>query len=123
MQSRLMTLAVVCAAIVGAQGCGDDDPATTPTPVGPPQSAVTINIPQSGSGISSFNPANVLLAVGGTVTWNNADNTTHNTTSNTNVWIGNLGPGGTFTRTFSAVGSFPYRCTLHPTMTGTITVQ
>ena len=36
---------------------------------------------------------------------------------------GPIAPGGTFSRTFSSAGTFPYRCTLHPGMVGTVTVQ
>jgi plastocyanin len=30
---------------------------------------------------------------------------------------------GTYSRTFAAAGTYTYHCTVHPSMTGTITVQ
>lgn len=36
---------------------------------------------------------------------------------------GDIGAGGTYPHTFAATGSFNYRCTRHPTMTGTVTVS
>jgi plastocyanin len=36
---------------------------------------------------------------------------------------GNLGGGVVFQHTFASAGSFPYKCTNHPVMTGTVTVS
>ena len=73
---------------------------------------------------TAYSPNVLTVAVGGTVTWTNNDNTSHTVTSNTSVWdSGVVGPGRTFSRTFTTAGSFPYRCTIHPGMTGTVNVQ
>jgi plastocyanin len=34
-----------------------------------------------------------------------------------------LATGATYTQAFSAVGSYPYHCTPHPGMRGTVTVE
>jgi plastocyanin len=34
-----------------------------------------------------------------------------------------LAPGETFTRTFDTPGVFPYLCSVHPFMTGSVTVE
>ena len=34
-----------------------------------------------------------------------------------------MGDGETFTFTFTTAGVYPYHCTIHPTMVGTITVN
>ena len=72
-----------------------------------------------------FSPASPTIDAGTTVRWINEDAVAHNTTSSTaGLWASsNLAEGGTFQRTFATAGSFPYECTIHPGMTGTITVR
>ena len=36
---------------------------------------------------------------------------------------GNMATGDTFSHTFDTAGDFPYYCTPHPWMTGTVTVS
>lgn len=72
----------------------------------------------------AFVPASKTISVGTTITWTNRDNTTHTVTSNTGVFSSsNIAPNGTFSFKFITAGTYPYHCTIHPTMTGTITVQ
>jgi plastocyanin len=72
----------------------------------------------------SFQPATVNINVGDTVRWTQRDNTIHTTTSRTGVWnSGNMSIGRTFSFTFNTAGNFPYICTPHPFMTGTVVVQ
>jgi plastocyanin len=45
-------------------------------------------------------------------------------TSQNSLWdSGNINPGASFSRTFQTAGSFPYYCTFHANMVGTVTVQ
>jgi plastocyanin len=70
-----------------------------------------------------LSPSSLTVSVGDTVTWTNHDGVAHTSTSNTGVWnSGSLSNGQSFSFIFSTVGSFPYHCTIHPSMTGTITV-
>ena len=63
-------------------------------------------------------------ARGTTVTWVNCDTPTHTATSDVDVWdSGALTPGATFQRTFNTAGAFPFHCTPHPTMKGTVVVS
>jgi plastocyanin len=72
----------------------------------------------------AIQPANVTVAVGGTVTWANQDSVTHNLTDDAGSWSsGALAPGKSFSHTFTAAGTFPYHCIIHPSMTGQITVK
>lgn len=73
----------------------------------------------------SFTPQTVTVAPGATVCWeNHASATNHTSTSDTAVWdSGTLMTNQTFSRTFSTGGSFPYHCTIHPFMTGTVVVD
>jgi hypothetical protein len=71
----------------------------------------------------AFVPEDVTINVGDTVMWTNNDPFAHTTTSDSGVWdSGSLSSGATFSFTFTTAGSFPYHCTIHPTMIGTITV-
>jgi plastocyanin len=73
---------------------------------------------------TAYAPNPIAVAVGGTVTWTNNDSTTHTSTGNGGTWdSGAIAPGGNFSRTFSSAGTFPYHCTFHPGMVGTVTVQ
>ena len=97
-------------------GCSDDK-STSSNPPPPPGNRVSI----TGS---SFSPASLTISVGDTVTWTNNDAVAHTSTSNTGVWnSGTLTNGQSYSFVFGSTGSFPYHCTFHPTMTGTIIVQ
>jgi plastocyanin len=73
----------------------------------------------------AFNPGELTIAAGSTVTWTNADpNLPHTASSDDDVFdSGNLNEGDEFSFTFEEAGSFPYFCSVHPTMTGTIVVE
>ena len=71
----------------------------------------------------AFSPNTVNINVNDSVIWTWVGSP-HTTTSDTGLWdSGVFGTGHTFSRTFSSAGSFPFHCTVHPFMTGTITVQ
>jgi len=103
-------------------------PGPTPTPTPPPSgsAAATITIEASARtlGTAAFVPNPVNLAQGGAITWSNTDSTTHDMVSDTGLWdSGRIAPSGTFNFTFAAKGTYPYHCSIHPSMTGTIVVQ
>jgi MYXO-CTERM domain-containing protein len=72
-----------------------------------------------------FSPNPIRITAGSTVTWTNATAPTHTSTSNTGAWnTGNIAPGGTSTAvSFPTVGTFPYHCAIHPSMTGSVIVS
>ena len=70
----------------------------------------------------AFRPRNITIARGTVVRWVNRGNRTHTTTSNTSLWNHTLAPDETFRRRFRRMGAFAYHCSIHPQMTGTITV-
>jgi plastocyanin len=62
--------------------------------------------------------------VGTTVTWRNTDSTSHTSTSDAAGWnSGNIVPGGQFSFSFQTAGRFPYHCSIHPGMAGTVVVR
>ena len=125
MRSRILVLVVACAVAIGASSCkkGSSTP-TSPSGGSTSSNAVTITIPQSdGYTNSSFAPTTANITVGGTVTWSNRDTVVHTSTSNTGTWSGDIPAGGQYSRAFNTRGTFPYHCTVHSGMTGTVNVQ
>ena len=73
----------------------------------------------------AFSPDSITVKKGTTVTWTNKDSTQHDVTEND----GKDGPkskllaqGESYSFTFNTAGSFAYICSIHPNMTGTVTV-
>jgi plastocyanin len=65
------------------------------------------------------------ITTGTTVKVTNHDQVQHTWTSvagPTSWHSGVLNPGGSFSVTFTKAGSYSYKCSIHPFMTGTITV-
>ena len=103
-------------------GCGSSSP-SSPTPA-PSGNTVSIVMNSAGLTTNAYSPNPITVSVGSSVTWMNNDTITHTATSETGLFdSGPIAPNGRFTRQFSTVGSFPYRCTIHPGMVGTVTVQ
>ncbi|MBW3666042.1 MAG: cupredoxin domain-containing protein [Actinobacteria bacterium] len=73
----------------------------------------------------SFQPDEITVDAGTTVTWTNQDSIAHTTTSEETVWdSGNLQDGDTFSFTFDEPGTYAYFCEIHPDrMRATITVE
>ncbi len=71
----------------------------------------------------------VEILIGDTIVWKNADTDFHDITSGSETegpdgifFSKPLGPGKSFTYKFSEIGHYPYYCTIHPWMVGTIIV-
>jgi plastocyanin len=73
----------------------------------------------------AFMPPTMTIPVGVTVTWSNADGVMHTVTGDGMTPAfdsGDVATGGSYSFTFSAGGTFPYHCSIHPAMKGSITV-
>ncbi len=72
----------------------------------------------------SFGPATLTVAAGTTVTWTNRDDIPHTVVSTAGVFKSEaLDTDEKFSYTFAKAGSFPYFCSIHPKMTGTVVVE
>lgn len=72
----------------------------------------------------AFSPASVTVPAGTTITWTNQDTAPHTVTSDTGLWdSGTVNTGGSYSRTFSTPGTFPYHCAIHPFMKAEVIVQ
>jgi len=72
----------------------------------------------------SFGPTTLTVAVGTTVTWTNRDDIPHTIVSTDKVFKSKvLDTDEKFSFTFSKAGTYPYFCSVHPKMTGSVVVQ
>ena len=122
---RLVALALVAGVISCGGGGGGTDYGTNPPPSNNPP---VNNPPATGNSVAvsdnAFDPGTLTVPVGATVTWTwSGGYAAHNVTFNTGSVTSGDKTTGTFQRTFNAAGSYPYHCTNHAGMTGTITVQ
>lgn len=93
-------------------------PGDTPTPPCPP---ATLDVAIQDF---LFVPPDVSIIAGTTIRWTNYDNAPHTSTSNDGIWdSGLLHQNESYSFTFDTPGVYPYICTPHPWMIGTITVQ
>jgi plastocyanin len=80
---------------------------------------------------NAFSPGTITVKANSTVTWNNKDGVAHTVTSDTPGLFesgsisssGGYGGGGTWSHSFTTAGSFPYHCSIHSSMKGTVVVQ
>lgn len=72
----------------------------------------------------AYSPSNITVKVGGRVTWLNKDTVGHSATADDKSFdTGVLQAGESSSITFAEAGTFPYHCSIHPNMTGTIVVE
>ena len=72
----------------------------------------------------TFTPAEMTIGTGSKVRWTNKDSTAHSIVSDdAHFESTSLGQDESFTFTFDTVGVYKYHCSIHPYMTGTITVK
>ena len=72
----------------------------------------------------AFQPAQIEIAVGTTVTWTNNDTVPHTSTATDGTWdSGNLDQRQSYSHTFDEAGTHDYVCLYHPNMRGTVVVR
>jgi plastocyanin len=105
-------------------GCSSS---TSPAP-----SAAATQTPAAGGNTIAirnfaFSPSTLTVKAGTTVTWTNDDSPPHQLASDAGAPVAfsspSLANGASFPFTFSQAGTYPYHCTIHPSMKGTIVVQ
>lgn len=71
----------------------------------------------------TFSPQSLTVKVGTTVTWTNMDSAGHDVKAADGSWGSDtLNNGQSYSHLFDKAGTYPYVCTFHPKMVGTITV-
>ena len=119
----LLMLSIACG------GGSSSAPAPSPTPSAPPpsggpSSSVAIPVGAALLGASAYSPDALSVDAGTTVTWVNTDSVSHTSTSDAAGWnSGEVVPGGQFSFAFQSAGTFPYHCTIHHGMVGTVVAR
>jgi plastocyanin len=74
---------------------------------------------------SAFEPPDLEVLAGDTVEWSNVSRRTHTVTADDGSSFSSphLEPGDTFSHDFATLGVFPYHCTIHPSIRGTVEVD
>ena len=112
--------------LIVAAACGGGG---TPTQAPPGTQAAAAIVCSGSPGLPvaaadfTFLPNSITAAVGGTITWANGDSAPHTVTFDSGPDCGQMASGGTITATFNVAGSYPYHCTIHPSMKATVVVQ
>ncbi|MDQ1391500.1 MAG: hypothetical protein QOF30_477 [Acidimicrobiaceae bacterium] len=116
-------------------------PAAVPAPMNMAAQPVTAGQPPAGAPLTSagasapvgsaekvtitnfaFSPAILTIRVGTKVTWTNNDVVAHTVTFTDVANSPVLNRGDTFSRTFTAAGTYSYICSIHPFMHGSVVV-
>ena len=122
MFSRITLVIALFSAFVSLNSCSKSTGYTSPSM--PNNPGVTQGANDIWISNMAFGPSSKTITVGTTITWTNQDAVGHNVTSTSGLFgSSTLGQGGTFSFTFNTAGTFNYKCTIHPSMTGTIIVQ
>jgi plastocyanin len=70
-----------------------------------------------------FNPPELTAHVGDRIVWTNKDLVPHTATADTKAFdSGSIAPNASWTYVANKAGTYPYRCTFHPTMRAKLTV-
>jgi plastocyanin len=116
---------LVFAAIAAAQPAVVPGETTTPAESATPAEGTT-PAPNDTTTVeirnNAFNPAQLNVAPGTTVTFVNNDNVPHTATSDTKLFDLEIPPGSSYPVVLEGEGTVPYHCELHPEMKGTIVV-
>lgn len=129
------------AAIAAACGGGSSDASADPSAAA---SGAASEPPALGAAAvrmvdgNAFEPADITVSSGETITWTNASGSIHTVTDDPDNPLGlehilpdgaepfnsgNIAPGGTFELALEVPGTYEYTCALHRNMSGTITVD
>lgn len=124
---RLRAFAALCAVslamlvAIAASGCSSGGAGNSATPSGASSGAATSGGATIVEKNYAFTPNTVTVNVGDTVTFKNEDSVTHEVNIN-NKDLGKQAPGQDVTWQATADGTYAFRCMIHASMTGQVTV-
>ena len=111
----LIAMTVVAALVAGCTSSSNSN-----------QGQVTSTASQNSVSIQNyaFSPSMLTIEKGANVTWKNDDSVQHSVTSDNQAFTSSslLNTGDTYTIQFNTTGTYPYHCSIHPYMKGTVVV-
>jgi len=130
---KTRVLATIAVSLLAVTACGSDA-ATSSDSMSPADTPMATDGADTSGGAatvglrdSRYDPTDIEIAAGDTVTFTNNDPYDHTITSAEDAGIefdsGEIGQDVTFEQTFDAAGTYDFFCEIHPTMRGTITVS
>jgi plastocyanin len=127
MKRSITALAAALAAVLVLAACSGGGAATTTTPTttagGSSTSTAVGGQFQVVIDSFAFTPAELTVPVGATVTWVNHQGARHDVVAADGTFTSPLfGDGESFSFTFTTPGEYPYVCSIHAGMEGTIIV-
>lgn len=117
MKKTFFTTILAITLIFAFFGCKKTTYNTTPTAGTPGTNEIWIQN-------NAFTPSSITVAVNTTIKWTNKDGVSHTVTSNSSLFeSGTIVGSGTYSHQFTTAGTYPYHCSIHSSMTGTVIVQ
>ena len=135
---RLATTLLILAATMAFAACGaTDDGGSTPPDATAPTAAASDGGSTAACEVAAgagdvagtiadnaFDPADVTASAGQVVAFTNEDSVPHTFTLDDGTCdTGNIANGAAGAIRFDAAGTYPFHCTVHPSMKGTVTVS
>ncbi|HEV2766785.1 MAG TPA: cupredoxin family copper-binding protein [Acidimicrobiales bacterium] len=121
---RLLVLPFLALAMAacGGNGGGSSDAGQATQTTGADEASSASEVVIEGF---AFNPMDIEVAPGTTVTWTNQDSAPHTVKDNGDLFPESeeLAQGDTFEFTYDTPGEYPYICGIHQYMKGTVTVS
>jgi plastocyanin len=107
----------------GSAAAPANTPKPKPTPTPTPTSKPATESAEAQIRDFAFAPATLSVPVGSTVTWQNTGEAPHTVTADDGSFDSDMiAAGGSWARTFDAVGTYRYVCAFHPGMEGVVEV-
>ena len=127
MKKHLILVLVVLAGVtVMVAGCtSSSNTSPSPANITVTSTASTSTASQNPIAIQNyaFSPSTLTIQKGANVTWKNDDSVQHTVVSDSPAFSSPLlNTGDTYTFQFNSTGTYPYHCSIHTYMKGTITV-
>jgi plastocyanin len=124
-------LAAAVALALALVACGSSSQPKTPAEPAPVDMRAQAHVNVAAQN-NQFTPKHVIVSPGTTVTWTNEDQVAHDVKKAADavdfggtfgVDVGKFGPGATYSFEFTKPGNFPYTCTIHGLMLGSVQVE
>ncbi|MFW5714162.1 MAG: cupredoxin domain-containing protein [Brevefilum sp.] len=127
-KSHLLLLTFILVVGLAVAGCAPAQEMTEPAETESPaedQENEGVEVVMQGN---TFQPQEITISTGTTITWTNEDAVDHTVTSGTRgspteMFDASVGAGETFSFTFDEPGTYEYFCSIHPGMDGTVIVE